>query len=298
MFVLPAREMAAIAHWRGSEEASRQYEQSATQMERTVLEHGWDGEWFLRAYDAFGGKVGSSECGEGQIFIEPQGMCILAGIGLENGFAEEALASVNKRLATTHASCSTNLRIRATICIWVRFRPTRPATRKTRGFSVTQTPGSLLPRPSLGTAAGRTTIMRASTLPRGSPSVTCIGEPYVYAQMIAGRDAPTHGEAKNSWLTGTAAWNYTAITQWILGIRPTLQGLSLSPVIPDEWAGFDATRLYRNARYHISVRRVGAGNAVRIRVEGQQIQGNILPLPRAGQADVEVEVSLGLSVGP
>ena len=63
-------------------------------------------------------------------------------------------------------------------------------------------------------------------------------EPYVYAQMIAGKDAPTHGEAKNSWLTGTAAWNYFTITQWILGIRTEYDGLRVDPGDPGQMEGF------------------------------------------------------------
>jgi cellobiose phosphorylase len=118
-------------------------------------------------------------------------------------------------------------------------------------------------------------------------------EPYVYAQMIAGRDAPNHGEAKNSWLTGTAAWNYVAITQWILGIRPTYQGLQIAPVIPTRWKGFRATRVWRGVRYHIAVERKGAGNHVSLTVDGRPIAGDVVPLPPAGTTDVMVQVTLG-----
>jgi cellobiose phosphorylase len=117
-------------------------------------------------------------------------------------------------------------------------------------------------------------------------------EPYVYAQMIAGRDAPTHGEAKNSWLTGTAAWNYVAITQWILGIRPTFEGLQIAPVIPTGWPGFTATRVFRGVTYHIAVVRAGPGNAVSLAVEGQQLAGDVVPLPPAGTTAVTVEATL------
>jgi cellobiose phosphorylase len=101
----------------------------------------------------------------------------------------------------------------------------------------------------------------------------------VYAQTIAGRDAPTHGEAKNSWLTGTAAWNYVAITQWILGIRPALDGLQIAPVIPEHWAGFKATRIYRNVVYYITVTRTGSGNSAALTVDGQPFEGTIVPVP-------------------
>jgi cellobiose phosphorylase len=118
-------------------------------------------------------------------------------------------------------------------------------------------------------------------------------EPYVYAQMIAGRDAPTHGEAKNSWLTGTASWNYYAITQWILGIRPEYDGLRIAPVLPERWTGFEAVRRFRGVAYHIAVRREGTGNEVSLLVDGKPVTGGVVPPPPAGRADVKVEVRLG-----
>ena len=121
-------------------------------------------------------------------------------------------------------------------------------------------------------------------------------EPYVYAQMIAGRDAPTHGEAKNSWLTGTAAWNFVAITQWILGIRPELDGLRIDPVIPSAWPGFTATRRFRGATYEITVRRArtldsGIAEGAGTLVNGQRVVGTLLPLAAPGET-VTVEVIL------
>jgi cellobiose phosphorylase len=118
-------------------------------------------------------------------------------------------------------------------------------------------------------------------------------EPYVYAQMIAGRDAPTFGEAKNSWLSGTAAWNYVAITQWILGIRPTWTGLQVAPVIPTNWPGFKAVRVFRGVRYQINVERTGPGNEVTLVVDGVPVAGNIIPAPGAGLSEVMVQVLVG-----
>ncbi len=120
-------------------------------------------------------------------------------------------------------------------------------------------------------------------------------EPYVYAQTIAGRDAATFGEAKNSWLTGTAAWNFVAITQWILGIRASHDGLRIAPVIPASWPGYSATRVFRGVTYHINVRRAGPGNAVTLTVNGQPVAGDIVPLPAAGERAVKVEVVVGVS---
>jgi cellobiose phosphorylase len=114
-------------------------------------------------------------------------------------------------------------------------------------------------------------------------------EPYVYAQMIAGKDAPTFGEAKNSWLTGTAAWNYYAIVQWILGIRTSLEGLEIAPVIPKSWPGFTATRVFRGVVYKISIERAGQGNAIALTVDGAPLEGNVVPAPTDGRKEVVVK---------
>jgi cellobiose phosphorylase len=117
-------------------------------------------------------------------------------------------------------------------------------------------------------------------------------EPYVYAQMIAGKDAATHGEAKNSWLSGTAAWNYVAITQYILGIRPAFDGLEVKPVMPSGWSGFEATRLFRGVRYEISVKRKGSGNTVSLEVDGESMEGTVIPLPKLDTTTVRVTAIL------
>jgi cellobiose phosphorylase len=117
-------------------------------------------------------------------------------------------------------------------------------------------------------------------------------EPYVYAQMIAGKDAPTHGEAKNSWLSGTAAWNFVAISQYILGIRPTFDGLEVAPMLPSAWVGFSAERRYRGVTYHIDVKRCGPGNRPTLLVDDQAITGTVIPFPHPGQTEVHVRVEL------
>ncbi len=127
-------------------------------------------------------------------------------------------------------------------------------------------------------------------------------EPYVYAQMIAGRDAPTHGEAKNSWLTGTAAWNYVAATQWIVGIRPELDGLRIDPRFPAGWGEIGITRRFRGATYRIVVHPPAstgsAGAAVgRLVVDGQPVDGNLAPLPAAPGIDIHVDAYLEVPAG-
>jgi cellobiose phosphorylase len=293
MFVLAARELADIARRRGLEEQVRDYVAAADRMEAAVLAHGWDGEWFLRAYDARGHKVGSQECEEGQIFIEPQGFCVLAGIGLEDGRAERALAAVKERLATPHGIVLLQPAYSRYYVHLGEISTYPPGYKENASIFCHSNPWIMIAEAMLGhgdQAHDYYTRINPSAREDISDDHRC--EPYVYAQMIAGRDAPTHGEAKNSWLTGTAAWNYVAITQWILGIRPTFGGLKIAPIIPSDWLGFKATRVFRGVTYHISVERVGKGNSVSLTVDGQPIIGNVVPPPPAGQAEVVVEAKL------
>jgi cellobiose phosphorylase len=225
-------------------------------MEKVILEHGWDGEWFLRAYDDFGAKIGSKECEEGKIFIESNGFCVLAGIGLEDGKA----ARLWRYAASGHQA-----RHRRAAAGLLPLLP-QPGRDLLVSAGIQGERGHLLPRQSLGddrrNAAGprrpgHDYYSRINPSAREEISDLHRCEPYVYAQMIAGKDAPTFGEAKNSWLTGTAAWNYYAIVQWILGIRTDAGRPGDCPGDSEELAGIHRdthssaewpTRLPSNAR--------------------------------------------------
>ena len=306
LFVLAAKEMAQISKFAslqagrladlqtcryGDEEVS--YLEAARRMEATVKEHGWDGEWFLRAYDDFGRKVGSRECEEGKIFIEPQGFCVLAGIGIEDGLAQKALDSVNEYLATSHGIVLQQPAYSRYYLHLGEISSYPPGYKENAGIFCHNNPWVIIAETLVGNgdrAFDYYTRINPSAREKISDVHRC--EPYVYAQMIAGRDAPTHGEAKNSWLTGTAAWNYVAITQYILGIRPTYEGLQVTPVIPTNWHGFEATRIFRGVKYHITVERTGPGNTVSLIVDGRPVSGNIVPLPPAGVRKVSVRAVL------
>ena len=293
LFVLAAKEMAAIARWRGLEVEAKQYLDAAVNMEAAVLKYGWDGAWFLRAYDDFGHKVGSHECEEGQIFIEPQGFCVMAGMGLEDGQAQKALAAVEQRLATPHGIVLQQPAYSRYYLHLGEISSYPPGYKENAGIFCHTNPWIMIASAIIGHGdQAHDYYLRINPSAREEISQVHRCEPYVYAQMIAGRDAPTHGEAKNSWLTGTAAWNYVAITQWILGIRPTYTGLQIAPVIPSDWPGFRATRIYRGVIYRITVERAGAGNTVSLTVDGKPIEGNIVPLPPAGQMEVTVKATL------
>jgi cellobiose phosphorylase len=304
LFVLAAREMAALARWLGRRDDARRYQEEAARMEATVLEHGWDGAWFLRAYDSFGERVGSHQCEEGRIYIEPQGLCIMAGIGLNGGdgdpesphetsMAGKALASVQERLATPHGILL-HQPAYSRYYLHLGEISSYPSGFKENAAVFCHTnPWIMIAEAIVGHGTqAHDYYLRINPSAREAISDVHRCEPYVYAQMIAGRDAPTHGEAKNSWLTGTAAWNYVAIAQWILGIRPTFQGLQIAPVIPAGWPAYAVTRVFRGVTYHITVERAGTGNAVSLVVEGQPVAGDIVPFPPEDTGEVTVQVTL------
>ncbi len=258
-------------------------------------QHGWDGAWFRRAYDAFGEPVGSAECAEGQIFIEPQGMCIMAGIGLEDGRAEQALASVAERLATPHGIVLQQPAYSHYYLNLGEISTYPPGYKENAGIFCHTNPWIMIAEAMAGHGdRAHDYYLRINPSAREAISDVHRCEPYVYAQMIAGRDAPTHGEAKNSWLSGTAAWNYVAISQWILGIRPDYDGLRIAPVMPASWPGFTATRVFRGVTYRITVERQGPGNAVALTVDGQPVEGTTIPLPPAGTSEVSCAGDRGL----
>jgi cellobiose phosphorylase len=293
MYVLAAKELAEIARMRGLDDEERAYRDRAAAMTSLVHEHGWDGEWFLRAYDDFGHKVGSHECAEGQIFVEPQGFCILAGIGLGDGKAAKALSAVWERLVTEHGILLQQPAYSSYYLHLGEISSYPPGYKENASVFCHTNPWIMIAETLVGRGdRAHDYYTRINPSAREAISDVHRCEPYVYAQMIAGRDAATPGEAKNSWLTGTAAWNYVAITQWILGIRPTLRGLQVAPVIPTGWPGFAATRVYRGVTYRIAVERAGAGNEVSLVVGGRPVAGDIVPLPPEGATEVRVQVTL------
>jgi cellobiose phosphorylase len=290
LFVFAGRELAAIANHCGLGAEASSYLTEVAKMEAVVLKSGWDGDWFLRAYDDFGAKIGSKECEEGKIFIESNGFCTLAGIGLDDGKAASALAEVSKRLATKHGIVVQQPAYSRYYINLGEISSYPPGYKENAGVFCHVNPWVMIGETRLGhgdQAHDYYTRINPSAREAISDLHRC--EPYVYAQMIAGKDAPSFGEAKNSWLTGTAAWNYYAIVQWILGIRTSLDGLQIAPVIPQSWPGFTATRVYRGVTYKISIERKGKGNQIALTVDGVALEGNIVPPPTDDRKEIEVK---------
>jgi cellobiose phosphorylase len=289
LFVLAAADMIDIANHRNDASEAEKIKKASADMEKTVWAAGWDGEWFRRAYDDFGHVLGSKENTEGQIFIEPQGICVMAGLGVENGNALKALNSVGEHLATPHGIVLQQPAFSQYYLHLGEISSYPPGYKENAGIFCHTNPWIMIAESVVGRGDKAFDYYKRIN-PSGREEISELHkcEPYVYAQMIAGKDAATHGEAKNSWLTGTAAWNYVAITQSILGIRPTLDGLEIRPVLPSEWSGFEAIRSYRGVRYEISVKREGRGNQVSLEVEGKPITGTIIPLPETDAGTIQV----------
>jgi cellobiose phosphorylase len=262
-------------------------------MAERVFEHGWDGEWFRRAYDDFGHPIGSKECQEGQIFIEPQGVCVMAGLGVDDGRARQALDSVAKRLATPHGIVLLQPAYSHYYLNLGEISSYPPGYKENAGIFCHTNPWIIIAETKIGRGdRAHDYYLRINPSAREDISEVHKCEPYVYAQMIAGADAPTHGEAKNSWLTGTAAWNYVAITQWILGIRPTYEGLEVAPVMPSSWSGFEAVRKFRGVWYEIKVQRRGPGNQHALVVDGKPLAGTVIPVNGQVGSTVKVVVTV------
>jgi cellobiose phosphorylase len=292
LFVLAANEMTRIAGRRNDKVEEERCRKASAVMTKVVETAGWDGNWFRRAYDYYGKVIGSSENSEGQIFIEPQGICIVAGIGLENGLANKALASVRDRLATPHGIVLLQPAYSHYYVNLGEISTYPEGYKENAGVFCHTNPWLMIGEAMAGNGDGALDYyMRINPSAREGISEIHRCEPYVYAQMIAGKDAPTHGEAKNSWLTGTAAWNFVAISQWILGIRAEHNGLRIDPSVPAEWGGFTVTRQFRGATYNIVVRKSpgSTGRVARLVVDGRTIAGNLAPLPASAGQTLEIE---------
>ena len=295
MYVKYGHEYAALCDHLGLTDEAAAARQSIDAVEQAALTAGWDGAWFRRAYDAFGAPVGSRECDEGQIFIEPQGMCVMAGIGLKTGQAAQALKSVEERLDTKYGVVLQQPAYTSYRLNLGEISSYPPGYKENAGIFCHNNPWISCAETVLG-HGDRAFAVYKKTCPAYIEDISEIHrtEPYVYSQMIAGHDAPTFGEAKNSWLTGTAAWTFVNVSQYILGIQPTLNGLRIDPCIPHTLTGYTVTRRYRGAIYHICVENPHAvqKGVVSVTVNGSAITGNLLPLAKPGET-VEATVVMG-----
>ena len=295
MFVKYGNAYAKLCRLTGNTSEATRAEKEVAKIYDAILKDGWDGKWFLRAYDAHGQKVGSHECAEGQIYIETQGFCPLAGVGVKEGLAKEALDSVKERLDTKYGIVLLQPAYTRYHLELGEITSYPPGYKENAGIFCHNNPWVSISETVIG-RGDRAFEIYQKTCPAYVEEFSEIHrtEPYVYSQMIAGRDAAFFGEAKNSWLTGTAAWTFVNISQHILGLLPTHEGLSVNPCIPHDFGDFELTRKFREGTYHVQVRnpkQVEKG-VVSLRVDGQEIAGNVIPYVR-GKKEYQVEVTLG-----
>ena len=280
MFVKYGREYADLCKLMGDNAEADRVLAEVDKMIKAIEKDGWDGEWFVRAYDAYSHKVGSKECDEGQIYIEPQGMCVMAGVGVDDGNAKKALDSVKEKLDTKYGVMILQPAYTRYHLELGEITSYPPGYKENAGIFCHNNPWISIAETCIG-RGDRAFEVYKKTCPSYIEDISEIHrtEPYVYSQMVAGADARFHGEAKNSWLTGTAAWTFTNISQYILGIYPTLEGLSVNPCIPAEFGDFNVTRVYRGVTYNIEIKnpnKVQKGVAS-LTVDGVEVKGNVIP---------------------
>ena len=243
-----------------------------------VKKHGWDGEWYLRAYDFYGNKIGSKECEEGKIFIESQGFCTMAGIGLEDGMVDKALDSCKKYLDCEHGMVLNNPAFTRYYVEMGEISSYPAGYKENAGIFCHNNPwviiGETVARRGNDAWDHYTKICPAWIKDQQLHKV----EPYVYCQMVAGKDAAKPGEGKNSWLTGTAAWNWITITQYILGIKPTYDGIEIDPCIPSTLKEYTVHRVLRDASFDITIKNPNGKQAgvSQIVLDGSPIEGTVI----------------------
>ncbi|WP_026527442.1 GH36-type glycosyl hydrolase domain-containing protein [Butyrivibrio sp. VCD2006] len=279
MFVKYGEEYAQLCELKGDNAEAERARAEVKKMYDAVCTAGWDGEWFVRAYDAHSNKVGSHECKEGQIYIEPQGFCVLAGIGVKEGLAEKALKSVEERLDTKYGVMILQPAYTEYHLELGEVSSYPPGYKENAGIFCHNNPWVSIAETVLG-HGDRAFEIYKKTCPAYVEEISDVHctEPYVYSQMVAGRDAKFFGQGKNSWLTGTAAWTFVNISQYILGIYPTHKGLSVDPCVPADFGDFELTRKYRGTTYNISVKTNGAQKGIKkLIVNGTEIEGTVIP---------------------
>ena len=291
MFGFIGPEYAAMCRLMGDEQEAKRADAEVAKMNELTMKYGYDGQWFLRAYDNNGNKVGSNECEESKIFIEPQGFCVLAGIGKEQGADLKTLESVDKYLNCKHGLVLNNPAYTHYYIEYGELSTYPPGYKENAGIFCHNNAWIMCAEAAVG-HGDKAFEYYSKIAPAYNEDISDLHrtEPYVYAQMIAGKDAPRFGEAKNSWLTGTAAWNFVAVSQYILGIKPQYNGLEINPSIPHDWDGFTASRLFRGATYNITVKNPDhvCSGVKSVTVDGKAADGCIVPVFESGEHTVEV----------
>ena len=285
LFVIYGRDYVVLCKKLGKTTEAARAQNAVDNMIDAVKQHGWDGEWFIRAYDYYGRKIGSNENEEGKIFIESNGWCTMAGIGKEEGLCEKALDSVKERMDTEFGIVLNNPAFTKYFIEYGEISSYPAGYKENAGVFCHNNPWIMIGETEIGRGDQAWDYYK-KICPSYLEDISELHktEPYVYAQMVAGKDSFKPGEAKNSWLTGTASWNFYAISQFILGIQPEYDGLKINPCIPAKWDGFEITRKFRGATYKIKVENPNhiSKGVAKVTIDGSLHTSNILPIFKKG----------------
>ncbi|MEM8894779.1 MAG: glycosyl transferase [Bacteroidota bacterium] len=294
LFIVYGSDYVELCNQLGMNEEAQRAQSHIETMKESVKSNGWDGEWFLRAYDFYGNKIGSQENEEAKIFIESNGWCGMAGVGQEDGMVEKALDSVKERLDCEYGIVLNNPPFTKYHIEYGEISTYPEGYKENAGIFCHNNPWVIIAETMIGRGDQAWDYFK-KICPAYLEDISELHktEPYVYAQMIAGKDAYKPGEAKNSWLTGTAAWNFYTISQYILGVRPTYEGLLIDPCIPTDWKTYHVTRKFRGATYHIHVSNPNGINkgVSKLSIDGKELApGAAVPIQAKGEYQVEVEL--------
>ncbi len=259
LFVAEGRDFAQLLERIGDSDAAP-VKAAVAAMEAAVKKDGWDGEWFLRAYDYFGNKIGSRECEEGKIFIESQGWCTMARIGAEEGLCDKALDSAKKYLECEYGLVLNNPAYTKYYIDYGEISSYPEGYKENAGIFCHNNPWVIIGEAMAGRAEDAWRHYQKITPAFTKDQALRKVEPYVFCQMVAGKDAFKPGEGKNSWLTGTAAWTWKAVSEALLGIKPQFDGLLVEPCIP--MGTYRIHRRFRDADYHLVIHQTGKGGKV------------------------------------
>jgi len=299
MLVAAAREMARLAEISGKTADSTKYVEIAKSMSEQINKEAWDGAWYVRAFDDDEKPVGTSKSKEGQIYLETQAWAVMSGVA-DDARAKKCMDSVKKMLATEHG-------VMILQPSYDKFHPELgsitvypPGLKENGAIFCHPNPWAMIAETILGRGDNAFKYYKA-ILPAARNKIAGLHkvEPYVYCQMIAGADHKDFGEGKNSWLTGSGSWNFVAISQWILGVRPDYKGLIVDPCVPKEWDGFEVKRTFRGCDYYITVRNpdhVSKGVSS-VTVDGVKVGGNLIPAMN-DKKEHHVEVIMGKNSQP
>ena len=291
MFIKYGKEFIEIAKHYGKEDDAAKTEKYLKLINDAILKDGWDGEWFIRAYDAYSQKIGSKECEDGKIYIESNGFCTYAGVGHELGYGKIALKSVEKYLENDYG-------VEILYPTYKKYHlnlgeiSSYPPGHKENGSVFCHNNPWITLAYCVENEPENAFRIYKKNAPAYIENISEIHqtEPYVYSQTIAGRDSPHYGAAKNSWLTGTASWSFVVLSQGLLGIKPEIDGLKIEPCLSKEFTEVYITRIFRGAKYNIHIKNNGS-KIKGLFVDGNLIEGNIVPFNKDKKV-YEVEVSI------